>query len=259
MAMETLKSARPKYPRPFRGSVIFAPGSGGDLAWFLAIVKYAPVDQDGRAQPITVTFPGIIFAKVDGAWKGAAADVQAPIPQGMFGNGDAALSAPLADDHYIMAASAIASSYAAYLTELSSGARPEGSFATGPSSVADRLTRIPWPPGSIATARFTFEVVDAEIARYSITSGITKVPEVVVFVLRRTAVIKPRKGCLVRSAEDIEWSDIVPAGSYSAVTLRSVAVVAATVPTNDGDTSQGRKVIDISAGIDDVSVAVAKC
>jgi hypothetical protein len=81
---------------------------------------------------------------------------------------------------------------------------------------------------------------------------------VVIFVIRRTVVLTPRQGCLVRRQGDL-WSDIVSPGSYSVLTLNSVSVLAATVPLNDGDTSQGRKVVDISAGIDDVSATGANC
>lgn len=259
MAMTSIRGARPKYPRPFRGSVIFALSSGAGAGWFMAIIQYAPIDQDGRAQAITRSVPGMIFTNVGGTWKASAANVQAPIPHDALGNGDSTLSTPLSDEHYIMAASAIASSYDSYLNELSAGQLPDVPFPTGLNSFAWQFTRIPWPPGSIATARFSFVVDTPEVASYSITSGIIKVPEVVLFVLRRSVVIKPRQGCLVRRQGDLQWSDMVPAGSYSAVTLNSVSVLAATVPLNNGDTSQGRKLIDISAGIDDVSATGAKC
>jgi hypothetical protein len=259
MGTTTLRGARPKYPRPFRGSIIFALSSGAGAAWFLAIIQYAPIDQDGRAQAVTRSLPGMIFAKIGGTWKASAADVQAPIPHDVLGNGDSTLSTPLSDEHYILAASAIATSYDTYLNELSAGQQPDFPFPTGLNSFAWQFTRIPWPPGSIATARFSFVVDTPEVADYSITSGIVKVPEVVLFVLRRSVVIKPRQGCLVRRPDDLQWSDIVPAGSYSAVTLNSVSVLAATVPLNDGDTSQGRKLIDVSAGIDDVSATGVKC
>jgi hypothetical protein len=259
MAMTTLRGGRPKYPRPFRGSVIFALASGAGAAWFLAIIQYAPIDQDGRAQAISRSVPGMIFANIGGTWKASVADVQAPIPHNALGNGDSTLSTPLSDEHYLMAASAIATSYAGYLNEISAGQQPDVPFPTGLNSFAWQFTRIAWPPGSIATARFTFVVDTPEVADYSITSGIIKVPEVVLFVLRRSVVIKPRQGCLVRRQDDLQWSGIVPAGSYSVVTLNSVSVVAATVPLNDGDTSQGRKLVDVSAAIDDVSATAAKC
>ena len=259
MAMTTLRGARPKYPRPFRGSTIFALSPRATAAWFLAIIQYAPIDQDGRAQAITRSVPGVIFVNIGGTWKASVADVQAPIPHNALGNGDSTLSMPLSEDHYLMSASAIATSYASYLNELSAGQQPDVPFATGLNSVAWQLTRIAWPPGSIATARFRFAVDTPEVARYSITSGIIKVPEVVLFVLRRSVVIKPRQGCLVRRQNDLQWSDIVPARTYSAVTLSSVSVLAATVPLNNGDTSQGRQLIDVSAGIDDVSATFAKC
>lgn len=259
MVMTSLRGGRPKYPRPFRGSTIFAPSSGGGAAWFLAIIQYAPIDQDGRAQAISRSVPGMIFANIGGTWKASVADVQAPIPHNALGNGDSTLSTPLSDEHYIMAASAIATSYESYLTELSAGGQPDVPFPTGLNSFAWQFTRIPWPPGSVATAQFSFVVDTPEVADYSITSGIIKVPEVVLFVLRRSVVIKPRQGCLVRRPDDLQWSGIVPAGSYSAVTLNSVSVLAATVPLNNGDTSQGRKLIDVSAGIDDVSATAAKC
>lgn len=255
MTIAQLKGSVPKYPRPFRGSVIFAPAS---MQWFLAIVRYAPIDQDGRAEPISMTFPGLIFNRVGGTWKATIANVQAPIPHDYLGNGDAALSTPLADERYIMAAAMVALSYAAYLNSLSSGHPVEVPFATGLNSFASEVTRLTWPPGSIATAKFSFSVDTADATAYSITTGVTKVPEVVVFVLRRSVVIKPRQGCLVRRAAD-PWSDIVPAGRYSSVTLGSVVVVAASVPLNDGDASQGRKVIDISGSVNDVTASTTKC
>lgn len=259
MTMTALRGSRPKYPRPFRGSIIFALSPGAGAAWFLAIIQYAPIDQDGRAQAITRSVPGMIFANIGGTWKASVTDVQAPIPHNALGNGDSTLSTPLSDDHYLMAASAIATSYASYLNELSAGQQPDVPFPTGLNSFAWQFTRIAWPPGSIATARFSFVVNTPEVAHYSISSGIIKVPEVVLFVLRRSVVIKPRQGCLVRRQNDLQWSDIVPAGTYSAVTLSSVSVLAATVPLNNGDTSQGRQLIDVSAGIDDVGTTVAKC
>ena len=259
MAMKALRGARPKYPRPFRGSTIFAVSPGATAAWFLAIIQYAPIDQDGRAQAITRSAPGMIFAKIGGTWKASVADVQAPIPHSALGNVDSTMSTPLSDEHYLMAASAIAVAYTSYLNELSAGHEPDVPFPTGLNSFAWQFTRIAWPPGSIATARFSFVVDTPEVAAYSITSGIIKVPEVVLFVVRRTVVIKPRQGCLVRRQADLQWSDIVPPGSFSAVTLNSVSVLAATVPLNSADTSQGRKLIDISAGIDDVGATVAKC
>jgi hypothetical protein len=259
MTIEKLKGTRPKYPRPFRGAIIFAPSAGSNPAWFLAIVQYAPIDQDGRAQPITMTFPGVLFTTASGSWKAAEADVQAPIPHSALGNADTTVSTPLGDNHYIMAAPGVAESYNAYLNALSASQPTEVPFATGPTSFAAEVTRISWPPSSIATARLTFEVETPEVAAYAITSGLIQVPEVVLFVLRRTVVIKPRQGCLVRLATDIEWSGIVPPGSYTAVTLTSVSVVAASVPLNDGDASQGRKVIDISGSADDVTAAGIKC
>jgi hypothetical protein len=258
MTMETLRNSRPKYPRPFRGSVVFAP-SGSSQSWFLAIIQYAPVDQDGRAEPVTTTAPGLIFTQMAGTWNASAADVQAPIPHDLLGNGDSILSAPLTDDHYFMAASSIATSYATYVNLLSGGQQPVAPFPTGLNTFAWSFTRIPWPPGSIATAQFKFEVVDAKIAAYSITVGYSKVPEVVIFSVRRTVVIMPRHGCLVRQANDLEWSAVVPPGSYSSVTITSLAVVAASVPLNDGDVSQGRKIIDIGGPIDDIRADGQKC
>ncbi len=255
MRIAQLKRSVPKYPRPFRGSVIFAPTS---MHWFLAIVQYAPIDQDGRAESISMTFPGLIFTQMGGTWKATIGNVQAPIPHDYLGNGDAVLSAPLADDRYILAAATVAPSYAAYLNSLSSGHPVEVPFATGLNSFASEVTRLTWPPGSIATAQFSFGVETADAATYSITAGITKVPEVVVFVMRRSVVIKTRQGCLVRRAAD-QWSDIVPAGSYGSVTLGSIVVVAASVPLNNGDTSQGRKVIDISGSVNDVTDSTIKC
>ena len=215
MTVDHLKGSVPKYPRPFRGSVIFGPNG---MQWFLAIVQYAPIDQDGRAASISMTFPGLIFNQVGGTWKAIIGNVQAPIPHDYLGNGDAALATPLADDRYILAAAKVAPSYATYLNSLSSGHPVEVPFATGLNSFASEVTRLTWPPGSIATAQFSFSVDTADAATYSITAGITKVPEVVVFVMRRSVVIKPRQGCLVRRAAD-PWSDIVPAGSYGSVTL----------------------------------------
>jgi hypothetical protein len=222
-------------------------------------VQYAPIDQDGRAKLITMSYPGLLFTAATGTLKAAVADVQAPIPHSALGNADETLATPLGDNRYVMAASAIAASYSAYLNALSAGQPTEVPFATGPTSFAAEVTRISWPPSSIAPARFTFGVETPELAAYAITSGLIHVPEVVLFVLRRTVVIRPRQGCLVRQAADIEWSDIVPPGSYTAVTLRSVSVVAASVPLNNGDTSQGRKVIDIGGSVDDVTAAGVKC
>lgn len=259
MAIQALKSSRPKYPRPFRGSTIFEPDTRTDGSWFLAVIAYAPVDQDGRAQQITRTYPGLLFSESNGSWKVDAADVQAPIPHPALGDADQTLAAPLAEDHYILASSAIASAYAAYLTGLSAGSSAEVPFTTGPSSFGYSFGRISWPPGSIATARFTFDVVTPVLVAYSITSGFTQVPEVVLFALRRTVVIKPRSGCLVRTAADIEWNDIVAPGSYSSITLVTIAVAAASVPLNNADTSQGRKVIDVSAGMDDIGATTVKC
>jgi len=255
MSIAQLKGSMPKYPRPFRGSVIFAPAS---MQWFLAIVQYGPIDQDGRAGSISMTFPGVIFIQVGGTWKATIENVQAPIPHDYLGNGDAVLSTPLADDHYILAAATVAPSYVAYLNSLSSGHPVEVPFATGLNSFASEVTRLRWPPGSIATTQFSFSVDTADTATYSITAGITKVPEVVIFVLRRSVVIKARQGCLVRRAAD-SWSDILPAGSYRTVTLGSVVVVAASVPLNDSDMSQGRKVIDISGSVNDVTASAIKC
>ena len=51
----------------------------------------------------------------------------------------------------------------------------------------------------------------------------------------------------------------MPAGSYRSVTLTSLSVIAASVPVNNGDTSQGRKVIDISGGLDDVATSTVTC
>jgi hypothetical protein len=255
MAVAQLKGSVHKYPRPFRSSVIFAPTGA---PWFLAIVQYAPVDQDGRAEPISMAYPGLIFNRVGGTWKAIIANVQAPIPHGALGNGDAALAAPLADDRYILAAGSVAPSYATYLNSLRSGQPGEGPFDTGLNSFSDAVTRLMWPPGSIATAKFDFSVDTAQAAAYSITTGITNVPEVVVFVLRRSVVIRARQGCLVRRVAD-PWNDIVPAGSYASVTINSVVVLAASIPLNDGDTSQGRKVIDISGSVNDTSASTAKC
>ena len=168
------------------------------------------------------------------------------------------LATPLADGRYIIAAATVADSYVTYLNSLSSGHPVEGPFATGLNSFASEVTRLLWPPGSIAATQFSFSVDTADAATYSITAGITRVPEVVVFVLRRSVAIKPRQGCLVRRTGD-SWSDIVPAGSYRSVTLSSVVVVAATVPLNDGDTSEGRKVIDISGSVNDMTTSTIKC
>jgi hypothetical protein len=253
------KGSRQRYPRPFRGATIFAPNSSPSAHWFLAIVAYAPVDIDGRAQPITMTFPGLLFSDSDGTWKVIAADVQAPIPHDVFGTGDAVLSAPRGEDHYVMASTAIAAAFSEYLAAAATGSQPAVLFPTGPTSFAGQFTHIGWPPGSISTTRFTFAVESPKLASYSITNGFTQVPEVVIFVIKRTVVIKPLHGCLVRRADDIEWSDAVPAGIWSSITLTSLAVTAASVPLNDGDSSQGRKVIDISAGVDDISASGVRC
>ena len=258
LQMLALANGLPKYPRPFRDSTVFAPGPGKDPTWFLTIIRYAPVDRDGRAQAIDMFAPGMIFNQVNGTWKVIATDVQAPIGHDYLPTKEFAFSTPLDDSRYLMARSAIASIYATYLNSLSAGQQPEVPFPSGLNSFAWQITHVTWPPGSIATAHWDFKVDTAQVVVYSITSGITKAPEVVVFVIRRTVIFKPRQGCLVRRPGD-SWSAIVPPGSYSAVTIASVSVVAATVPFNDGDTSQGRKVIDISAGIDDVSATGTKC
>lgn len=255
MTMAKLGGGLPKYTRPFRGSVIFAPTGS---TWFIAIIQYAPVDQDGRAEAFTMSFPGLLFAKVGATWKATAANVQAPIPHSAFGSGDATLSTPLGNDRFIMAASTIAPSYSDYLISLSAGHQADVPFPTGITSFGSQATGLSWPPGSIATTRFSFAVVSVDAAMYSITTGLTQVPEVVIFLLRRSILIEPRQGCLVRRAND-PWSDVVPAGSYRAVTLDSVLVIAATVPLNDHDTSQGRKVVDISGSVNDVSALTAKC
>jgi hypothetical protein len=258
MQMATLTGGRPRYPRPFRDSAIFLPAAGADSNWFLGIIRYAPVDQDGRAAPVEMSAPGMIFSESDGIWKVVAADVQAPITHDAFATNESRFSAPADDARYIMPRSAVASAYASYLNNLSAGQQSEVPFPTGLTSFAWQFTRIAWPPGSIAIARYSFAVDTSELAEYSITSGLTKAPDVVLFVLRRTVVLKPRQGCLVRRPGDL-WSAVVPPGAYSSVTLSSVSVVAATVPINDGDTSQGRKIIDISAAIDDVSAAGVGC
>ena len=258
MTMEAISGTRPKYPRPFRGATIFAPAAGAKPGWFLAIIGYARVDQDGRAQTGQANAPGMIFSDSGGTWKVTAADVQAPITHPALGTADSTFSTPLDDGRYIMPRSAVAAAYASFLNNLSAGQQPDGPFPTGLTSFAAQFTRLAWPPGSTATARFSFTVDTPQLASYSITIGLTKAPEVVLFVLRRTVLLKPRQGCLVKRQGDL-WSGVVPAGGYSSVELSSVSVVAATVPFNDGDTSQGKKLVDISAGIDDVSATVYKC
>jgi len=258
MTTASLRGSRPKYPRPFRSSVVYGP-SDPAVTWFLAIIQYAPIDQDGHAQPIERTEPGMIFTNNQGTWAVSAADVQAPIPHPTFG-GDSILGGTDSDSHYILSASRLADDYASYLKMLSAGQQPDVPFVTGLNSFAWQLARIQWPPSSIAVARFSFVVDTAQLVSYSVVgSGAKKSPEVVLFVVRRAVALAPRQGCLVRRQDDIEWSDVVPAGSYRSLTLNSVSVIAATVPLNDGDTSQGRKVIDTSGGIDDVSVVGVRC
>jgi len=257
--MASLKGSKPKYPRPYRGVIVFGP-SDPALTWFLAIIQYAPIDQDGRAQVVTMTAPGMIFTNTAGVWKVAAADVQAPIPHTVFGNGDSTLSGTDTDTHYITGASAVAGAYASYLNKLSAGQQPEVPFVTGINSFSWRFARIEWPPSSIAKAQFSFVVDTPLLVSYSIASGgSTKPPEIVLFVLRRAVTLTARQGCLVRRQGEFEWSDVVAPGSYRSLTLSSVSVIAATVPVNDGDTSQGRKVIDISGRVDDVSAAGIRC
>jgi hypothetical protein len=259
MMMSSLKTTRPKYVRPFRGSVIFGPGGAAGWDWFIAIIQFAPVDQDGRAEAMTRSFPGLVFVSTDGTWKATVADLQAPIPHPLSGSSDATLATPPGDARFVLVRSAVAGSYSTYLNARAAGQFPEVPFPTGLDSYAHQLTTISGPLGSIATATFTFEVDTPDVAAYAITSGLTQIPEVVLFVIRRTVLIKPRQGCLVRRAGDIGWSDIVPPGSYSALAIQSVAVGAASIPLNNGDTSQGRKVIDIGGSIDDVGATGVKC
>ena len=75
MQVATLTGGRPRYPRPFRDSTIFLPAVGADSNWFLAIIRYAPADQDGRAGPVEMSAPGMIFSDSDGKWKVVAVDV----------------------------------------------------------------------------------------------------------------------------------------------------------------------------------------
>jgi len=258
MTIASLKGSRLKYPRPFRDSTVFGP-SDPALTWFLAIIRYAPIDQDGRAQLGTMSAPGMIFTNNSGVWSVSAADVQAPIPHTVFGNGDSVLAGTAADSKYVMAASEVAGQYESYLTKLSAGQQPDVPFVTGLTSFAWRFARVEWPPSSIAKAQFSFVVDTPPPVSYSISDGgSTKGPEVLIFVIRRAVVLTPRQGCLVRRQNDL-WSDVVPPGSYRSITLRSVSVIAATVPVNDGDNSHGRKVIDISGGIDDVNASGVKC
>ncbi len=215
MQMALLLGTRPKYARPFRDSAIFLPPAGTNANWFLAIVRYAPVDQDGRAGPVDMSAPGMIFSNISRTWKVIATDVQAPITHGLLSSNDSTFSAPLNDSRYLLPRSTVAPAYAAYLNSLSAGQQADVPFPTGLNSFAWQFTRVAWPPSSIATAHFSFEVETLELAEYSISSGTTKVPEVVLFVLRRTVVMKPRQGCLVKRQGDL-WSAAVPTGSYSA-------------------------------------------
>ena len=259
MTSASLKGSRPKYTRPYRSSVVFGP-SDPALTWFLAIIRFAPVDQDGRTGPSTMSAPGMIFTNNGGIWSVSAADVQAPIPHPAFGSGDSTLSGTDTDSHYVMAASAVAAQYASYLNKLTAGQQSVVPFVTGLTSFSSRIARVEWPPSSIAAAQFSFVVDTPQLVSYSIPNGgSTKPPEVLLFVLRRTVVLTPRQGCLVKRQGELNWSDVVPPGSYRSLTLRSVSVIAATVPLNDGDTSQGRKVINISGGLDDVDATDVKC
>jgi len=151
MQVAVLLGTRPKYPRPFRDSAIFVPSPGPNTNWFLAIIRYAPVDQDGRAGPLDMSAPGMIFSNISGTWKVIATDVQAPITHDLFSSNDSTFSAPLSDSHYILPRSTVAPAYAAYLNSLSAGQQPDVPFPTGLNSFAWQFTRVAWPPGSIAS------------------------------------------------------------------------------------------------------------
>ncbi len=168
---------------------------------------------------------------------------------------------PVGDDsHYILPAAAVAPAYSSFLGDLGSHRQGVVPFATGNDTFSRQFARIGWPPSSQAAARFSFTIDISNAAAYIISNGSNgATPEILLFVVRRNVVLSPHSGCLVRRPDDLSWSDIVPAGSYRSVTLTSLSVVAASVPVNDGDTSQGRKGIDVSGGIDDVAANVVSC
>lgn len=259
MTMARLKGTSPKYPRPLRGSVIFALAAPPAPTWFLAIIQYAPIDQDGRELPSTRSAPGMIFTLSAGTWKVSVADVQAPIPHPTFGS-DAVLSPVGNDSRYILPAAAVPPAYTSFLNDLSANRHGVAPFATGSDTFSWQFARIEWPPSPQAAARFSFTIDVSNTAAYTISNAANgATPEILLFVVRRNVILSPHSGCLVRRSDDLSWSDIVPAGSYRSLTLTSISVVAASVPVNDGDSSQGREVIDVSGGIDDVAANVANC
>jgi hypothetical protein len=146
MTAADLKAARPKYPRPYRSSNVYLPASDANGQWFLAIVVYAPIDQDGRASSSTMTAPGMLFAKSDAVWKVVGSNIQAPIPHPLFAGKEITFSAALPDVRYIMARSEIPTAYASYLNALAAGKAGEVPFATGTFSFASQFIRLSWPP-----------------------------------------------------------------------------------------------------------------
>jgi hypothetical protein len=256
MTAEDLKAARPKYPRPYRSSTVYVPAKGASSQWFLAIVAYAPIDQDGRAYSWTTNAPGLLFAKNDGSWKVAGSNMQAPIPHPLFASKEITFAAALPDERYIMAKSEVPAAYVNYLNALSAGKTGEVPFATGLSSFAPQFSRLSWPPN--VPTRFAFTIDNPSLATYSFSESDKAGSEVLVFVVRRSVTVSATPGCVPRRQGDF-WSDVVPVGNYKSVILTSVAIVAASVPLSDGNSSQGRKVIDISASSRDISATVTKC
>lgn len=257
---ESLSNTRPKYPRPVRSSVVFIPVASSTPQWFLAVIQFAQIDQDGRALAATLSAPGMIFAKQTGAWQVVALNVQAPIPHSYLATNDMTLDAASADVRYILPRAGIASAYASYLKTLRSGQPAEVPFATGPTTFGAQFAHISWPPESTVATVFSFEVDEPELAVYSVTPlGASKAFETLIFVVRRAVTISSPHGCITRRPGDVLWSYVVPPGSFKSVTLTSIGIVAASIPLNDGDTSQGRKVIDISGSVNDLAAVGTNC
>jgi hypothetical protein len=256
MTAEDLKAARPKYPRPYRSSTVYVPAKGASSQWFLAIVAYAPIDQDGRAYSWTTNAPGLLFAKSDGGWRVVGSNIQAPIPHPVFAAKEITFSAALPDARYIMAGSEIPTAYANYLGALAAGKAGEVPFATGNFSFAPQFSRLAWPPN--VPTQFNFTVDNPSLANYSFSDSDKPGNEVLIFVVRRTVTVSTSPGCMPRRQGD-SWSDVVPIGNYKTVKLTSLAIVAASVPLSNATNSQGRQVIDISGSSRDVSATVTKC
>jgi hypothetical protein len=256
MTAADLKAARPKYPRPYRSSTVYLPAAGTNSEWFLAIVAYAPIDQDGRAYGWTMNAPGLLFSKGEGGWRVVGSNIQAPIPHPLFAGKEITFSAALPDARYIMARSETPTAYANYLNALAAGKAAEVPFATGTFSFASQFSRLSWPPN--VPTQFNFSVDNPSLATYSFSDSDKPGSEVLVFVVRRTATVSTSPGCMQRRQGD-SWSDVLPVGSYKTVKLTSLAIVAASVPLSNASNSQGRQVVDISGSSRDISATVTKC